>query len=83
MTPGKRSNPAALLKQREAIVKDLEERENVPQSERMFPNLAERIYRVTGKPLMDAIERKRLRQNPPPVRRGGKVVGFKTPDSTA
>jgi hypothetical protein len=83
---GKRSNPANLLKEREAIVKDLEEREHIPQSKRMFPNLEERLHRSVNKvlkPLDDAIFMKQLRKNPPPSKAGAKVIGFKKPNSTA
>jgi len=67
----KRTNPAQLRKQREQIVRDLENREDVPQSDRMFPNLLERGRRA----FVSAVDQKRKRKNPPPEVEGAKVVG--------
>jgi hypothetical protein len=86
MAAYKRSDPTKLLKQKQQIVQDMEQRENVPQSDRMFPNIGERIRRGVVNaldPLEKAIGRKQLRKNPPPERRGAKVTGFKEPDTTA
>lgn len=67
----KRSNPGQIQKQRAKIIADLEERENVPQSDRMFPNLLEKAKRS----FVGAIDRKRARKRPPPTIEGGKVLG--------
>jgi hypothetical protein len=68
----KRTNPAQIQKQRAKILADLEERENVPQQDRMFPNLLEKARRS----FVGAVARKRARKNPPPSIEGGKVSGF-------
>jgi hypothetical protein len=61
------------------MVKDLEDRQNVPQSERMFPNMLEQGRRVID----SAIQKRRRAKNPPPIVEGAKVVGFKKPNTTA
>lgn len=75
----KRSDPKKLLKEREAILRDMEERENVPQSERMFPNLIEQTRRLFA----EAAERKRRKKYPPPRREGAEVTGFGPGNNTA
>lgn len=71
----KRSDPTKLLKDRQKIIQDMEDKENVPQSQRMFPNLIEQGRRAID----NAIQKRRQRRNPPPSPEGAQVIGTQPP----
>jgi hypothetical protein len=73
MPAGKRVDPNKAFRERQKILKDIEERENIPQDERYFPNFGERIRRV----VTDFREYRRRSKNPPPRREGADVIGRK------
>jgi len=70
---GKRSNPTELLRQKEEIVRDMENRLPTPTLGQKIGQGIESALR----PLTDAVARKQLRKNPPPEKRGAKVTGFR------
>ena len=72
MPPYKRVSPKQQNQQRAKILADMEQRENVPQSDRMFPNLLEKGRRA----FVGAVDLARKRRRPPPRVEGAKVVGF-------
>ena len=79
MAAYKRSNPVQNMKEQAQIMRDVEERQNLPQSERMFPNLLEQGRRLVSR----ASERRRTRKNPPPQIEGAKVIGSRKGSNTA
>ena len=65
-----RTSPGKIRLQREQIVKDMEDRENVPQSERLYPNLLEK-----GKRVLQKVVGKNPPKIIPPAVEGAKVIG--------
>jgi len=72
LKPGQLSDLEKLKKDRENIVRSMEQIKNVPQSERMYPSLVEQIVRK--------VERRRERARlpkAPPLMNGAWVIGTK------
>ncbi len=66
-----------MLKDKQQIIQQMEDNENIPQEQRMFPNPIESARRA----IQGAIQQRRLRKNPPPSPEGAQVTGT-TPTST-
>ena len=76
----KRTDYAKLDKDREQIVRSMEDLEHVPQSERMFPNLLEQGRRFVVGAIKKSNANYRYNRmqkalGSPPVIEGGKVIG--------
>ncbi len=71
MAAYKRTKPSDIAKNRADILKDMEDRTNVPQSEREFPNIIEQGRRMFAR----VMAKKRAKKYPPPSVEGAAVTG--------